>query len=431
MRLLKYIIFASSMFVYSYGGCIDLLSISYDEAIKRAKKENKIIFFQLYSSDCAECNNVAKRRLESEELDELFEQVIAVRIDPTSKNAKLITNKYRIKPEAPSSLIVDKEGNFISAMLYRTTSNSDEYFKMTALAINRKNNPPLKQMETKYSKGDYTINFLEIFIEKLSKYRFETEQLLDEYAEKLTIAQAMSPEKLLFLIKHSSIIESRVDKVIQLTPADIFDSIFLSLDYEERVKINRRKIHESKQLAIRNQDQPYMRKVAGFTRSAYSDTKDPHKYYNREMLDFYKEVNDSLQYVKLAIRHYRQYYKDLNLDSISQVELSKTVDRNGKKVKSPRFYTVGNKINEMAWKVYELTKDTPHLQSALKWSKATLAYKYAPYTDTYAHILYELGNHQEAIQWQQMAISQTRMLSPEKRQKLEEALRKMKNGDLD
>ena len=80
--------------------------------------------------------------------------------------------------------------------------------------------------------------------------------------------------------------------------------------------------------------------------------------------------------------------------------------------------------------VYEFTDDTPHLQSALKWAKSTLVYEYAPYTDTYAHLLYQLGNHQEAIQWQEKAIGQTRMLLPDKKHLLEEELEKMKNGNL-
>ena len=135
MNVSKCIIFLISLLISLSGRCVDLLDISHHEAIKRAKKENKVVFFQLYSGECGQCDEVAKRGLSGKALDELFEQVIAVGIEPTSSDAEFITNKYRLKPEASSSLIIDKEGNFISAMLYRTTSNSDDYFKLVALAL--------------------------------------------------------------------------------------------------------------------------------------------------------------------------------------------------------------------------------------------------------------------------------------------------------
>jgi len=56
-------------------------------------------------------------------------------------------------------------------------------------------------------------------------------------------------------------------------------------------------------------------------------------------------------------------------------------------------------LNEVSWKFFEKVTDTKALENALRWSKRSLEIypENHMYIDTYANLLYKLGQKQEAI----------------------------------
>ncbi|WP_232538858.1 glycoside hydrolase family 2 protein [Chitinophaga tropicalis] len=82
-------------------------------------------------------------------------------------------------------------------------------------------------------------------------------------------------------------------------------------------------------------------------------------------------------------------------------------------------------LNNYAWFIFENISDTNSLNKALHWSRMSLDIKMTPSTiDTYANILYKLGQKDKAIEWEQKAIELDPGASGFK-----QTLEKMKKGE--
>ncbi len=89
--------------------------------------------------------------------------------------------------------------------------------------------------------------------------------------------------------------------------------------------------------------------------------------------------------------------------------------------------------NESAWAVFQHDNDRRDLNLALEWSKYSIDSvdaedfsSRAGYTDTYANLLYKLGRKDEAIEWEENAVT----LNPNPKDlQFEETLKKMKAGE--
>jgi tetratricopeptide (TPR) repeat protein len=79
-----------------------------------------------------------------------------------------------------------------------------------------------------------------------------------------------------------------------------------------------------------------------------------------------------------------------------------------------------------AWNFYEKINDKKMLEKALEWSRKTveLENKYA-YLDTYAALLYKMGNKKEAQKYAELAIKKAKE-EKEDASETEELLKKIK-----
>jgi len=85
-------------------------------------------------------------------------------------------------------------------------------------------------------------------------------------------------------------------------------------------------------------------------------------------------------------------------------------------------------LNEYAWTVFQNCSDETCLKNALEWSKRSFEKEQNPaYMDTYANLLYRLGRKDEAIEWEQKALS---LVTTEDQKKgYQQTIEKMKAGE--
>ncbi|MCA5003694.1 thioredoxin family protein [Sphingobacterium bovistauri] len=86
-----------------------------------------------------------------------------------------------------------------------------------------------------------------------------------------------------------------------------------------------------------------------------------------------------------------------------------------------------NQLNQYAWTFFEECSDKEGLKSALKWSKLSLDKEpnEAALLDTYANLLYKLGDKENALIWQEKAVNAA---SEDLKEELSANLDKMKQG---
>ncbi|MBN9297454.1 MAG: DUF255 domain-containing protein [Filimonas sp.] len=84
-------------------------------------------------------------------------------------------------------------------------------------------------------------------------------------------------------------------------------------------------------------------------------------------------------------------------------------------------------LNSYAWTVFENCPDMKCVKEALDWSKSSFKDNNNPaFIDTYANILYKMGNKEEALKWEEKAVS---LASENEKQTYQETIDKMKKGE--
>lgn len=86
-----------------------------------------------------------------------------------------------------------------------------------------------------------------------------------------------------------------------------------------------------------------------------------------------------------------------------------------------------DELNNFAWAVFEHCKDMTCVKEALEWSRRSFKDKEDPmFIDTYANILYKMGNKEEAIKWEEKALA---LAGEGDRKTFSATLEKMRKGE--
>lgn len=413
----------------AYGQPLKYANLSFSEALVKAKKSNQLVYIQL-ESDCDQCNSIANEGLSGNEIGELFGKFVCIKVGFNNKEYKKIISNYRIFPNYPSSLFVDSYGNYLASMLNQSTTNRNQYIKLAANAMANEKNPPFKKYTDASSNRKSDKELQKEYITKLNEMNLNIADLVEKYAETLTLKELSDTAELKFLIRTAPIVNSNMYKLIHYN-SELYQKVFESIPLDERIRINQKVIARSKEKAIRESDRNYLYAVSSFLAGTYNkDYKAAQKATNNLLMDFYKAIKDSSQYYGLAKQYYIVNIKTLKMDSVCSAELNLTISRpDGAIIKGGSLYKTGNQLNNMAFSLLLLSSDKEYLGFALKLSEQTLRYNYPPFIDTYAQILYKLGGKKDAIDWQQKAVNLSGSLHQPSNQ-LKEVLDKMKNGSL-
>jgi len=169
--------------------------------------------------------------------------------------------------------------------------------------------------------------------------------------------------------------------------------------------------------AIEEKNESLAYRVATFARNTNDrNTQAGIKAFDMNMLNYYRETNDTINYLARAIYYYDRYYMIVNADSVKRIDSlrqnpqSLTVAGDAMITKkmityAPIGQTFTRELNNGAWSFYKMTSDLLHLKKALQWAKRANDFYDSPEAmDTYARLLYRTGSLQEAIDWETKAI---------------------------
>ena len=171
--------------------------------------------------------------------------------------------------------------------------------------------------------------------------------------------------------------------------------------------------------AIDEKNESFAYRVATFARNTNDNNVQAGiKVYDMHMLNYYRETNDTINYLVMAIHYYDRYFMIVNPDSIKRMDSLRlgpqtrtvTVPVDAMVTKkmisyAPIGQNYARELNNGAWSFYKMTRDPLHLKKALQWAKrANDFFDSAEAMDTYARLLYRTGSLQEAIDWETKAI---------------------------
>ena len=150
--------------------------------------------------------------------------------------------------------------------------------------------------------------------------------------------------------------------------------------------------------------------------------------YQSNIIEYYREVKDSTNFLNTLDLFVYNFYMNLSADSIKKLspdlkesEKKKmllltrniptdTADKGRLLLAGANAHpnTIPDELNNAAWDFYLHSKSERHyLNKAVEWSKRSIDFYQKPeYYDTLAHLLYRLGNYDDAEKAQFKAIEE-------------------------
>lgn len=420
---------------------------SWADAVKKAKKQKKLLFLHLDKPDCGGCSEVASVAFNSPLTREKFGvNFISFRTDGTTGIGKELADKLEVEC-VPSSVFVDTD-EYPLARFCGTTSLDRAYLEKAEEAINKNRELPMKSLVESYEKGDRSPALLRRYMDRRREMGLSTTDLLTEYVRQLPADSLRSGAVLRFIFEQGPVVGSKADSVFR-SYYPRTDSLYRAVGLKKAIELNVLITNNSIKKAVKDKNLELAYRTAAFRRRTYTnDYKAGAMAYDWVMLRYYRGVQDTLRYLPMAVRYYDQHFMPAKVDSIQNLDnlenqrrmrgvmpAQTSPQRPGMGTMSfmanPNTQRYVSALNQAAWEFYEMTRDTVYLNKALQWSKRTLDYREDPSSmDTYAHILYRLGRKEDALTWQEKAVKLERERNSPLLKGLQTSLDKMQAGTL-
>lgn len=383
--------------------------LSWKDILAKAKKENKFIIMDCFTTWCGPCKYMDKNIFSQKEAGDFFNANylnVKVQFDSTAndndevkswkKDMKEIEKTYGIAAY-PTYLFFDPNGVAVDRKV-GATKEVKEF-----VAVGKEALVPESQYFTQlkmYENGNKDAAFtkkMALWAQKVFDQK-NAAKMAEEYIASIT--DPFTNENLDFIIKFTSKTTDRGFALFMENKEKV-DAILGNGKSESKVKAV---LFAQYAGPVLNAGLKQMNPVApDFSALANNLAKYP--AYADELTSKTKVI-------------YYQNKKDWNN---FQSEVVSFMNKYGDKANA-------NELNTYAWAVFENCKDMTCISQALEWSKRSFAENQNPlFMDTYANILYKMGKTQEAIGIEEKAMALA--ADDASKKSLQTTLDKMKKGD--
>jgi len=418
---------ASLLFLGAANSQVQFKDLSLQEALQQAKAADKIVLLMIESPTCIQCNEVTLQGFSNPILARsINSSCITLKINQDSKNFGTLDSLYNIGSSF-GLLFLNADGDF----LHRYSASSTyyiTYMEQLNKALDRKDHPDteFKQLQNEYNSGKREFGLLYKLVAKKNEWVLEHDQLTEEMVNLAPRDSATSLSFLEFLAEQAPIIDSKASQYMRKDTRNFNDAWYL-MSLQKRSSLNNKIIFKSKSKAIKEKNRGYAERVANFSAGTQTDRNQGRKSHDRNIIDYYKGIKDSSNFLFLSIKYYDQYLMSISVDSVQRADsirrrelfATATTDRmmqpGGNEVirrsapYAPVTQYFTNELNDGAWTIYIYTHDLFYTAKALAWAKRANEFYDSPEAmDTYARLLYRTGNKEEAVNWEEKAVQVTK-----------------------
>lgn len=381
--------------------------LTWNQIKEKAAKENKYIFVDCFTTWCGPCKYMSSTIFPQAKVGDFFNANFVnakIQMDKTKNDSEDVKSWYEeasrfakdYKVAAyPTFLVFDPKGNLVHRIV--GGGEADDFIAKAKKALN-----PETQYETLLAKFNADPTNLTVAQQMVTAaaeaYDQETESKAKNILfSSLTDDQLLTKENLSLLLSAAKQVDSKAFNLINDNKAK-FDAI------SDKVNAN----DFLAQLVVNQSVTDKMK------------AKQPVDFaeIEKELNQKYPTINTE----KASLEIQPSYYAYVKNFPALKDSFNAYLAKYGATV-------TGQKLNSMAWSIFENCDDPACLKAAAEWSKLSLdKEKDTPaYLDTFANLLYRLGDKDTAIKTQEKAISLITDQS-EKEQYLA-TLEKMKKGE--
>jgi thiol-disulfide isomerase/thioredoxin len=428
-----------SLFAFSQG--IQFEHGTWKEVLQKAQQTNKPIFIDVYTSWCGPCRMMSQNVFPLVEVGKAYNaNFICYQVDAEKGDGIEIAKKYGVNA-FPTYLFLKADGAIFSrAIGYK---EAKDFIAESKSALADMNDPkPIAIWEKEYIEQKNNPAFLLDYMTKKSKLGMSNATLFDEYL-KLTPEEGLTSDTIVKIyIKEGQ--QMRVNsfafenllknKNKYIGKLFGFVSVYLQAGVMNTVyDAAKSKNDQLLATAIKAYDQI----------PEISSLKQKAEIY----MEYYQRTGETDNYLKYATDFCNNYLLKISIDSIDKKDqlvlqnfeehinsaaFSKLDSTSLAQLKTDLTHAERNKIgeslNSVAWQIFNGASNKNALQDALSWSSHSLELspKNVAWLDTYANLLYKLGQKEQAIAKEEEAL---RYIGKKDNKWLEETLAKMKAGE--
>ena len=331
-----------------------------NDALTKAKQENKLVFIDAYASWCGPCKMMAAKIFPQKEVGDYFNaHFVNLKLDMEKPENLEIAKKYKVQAY-PTYLFLNTDGEVVHQALGGMPA--EEFIKVAKQAGDTENNA--MAIAKKIKNGDRSAETLKKYFE-INPYDKDNEKLAMDYLSKLPDNEKCGKDAWQFF--------SQYVRNPQSEPFQYF--------------LKNRKLFEEK-IGKKEADN----KIMGMF--AYVYQTDKANFENMKSIDpvLFEKTKASLQMNEAYTKFARSKEDKAAWNNLMKVAASymSSADRKS------------GELNNLSWMVYENYKkfnDKVSLKNALGWAKRAvdLAPEQSYILDTYAHLLYASGKKKEAV----------------------------------
>ncbi|MEO9872119.1 thioredoxin family protein [Ekhidna sp.] len=341
---------------------------TWEESLRKAKQQNKLIFLDAYAEWCEPCKEMEEYTFSDLEVSNYYNSnFINVHMDMEDYPGVELAEHYTVSV-FPSLLFIDGDGKVI----HRGCGAMDatQFLDLANEALS--DSKTLASLENRYDQGDRSVDFMLDYLELLEEACLDAEKFASNYLNSVNVNDLANETAWEVFATYQWDIYSREFQYVQknkpafenklgqdIVDAKLYDT-YLS-QYQE--------IFESEEL---------------------------HDFAMRALLHQMKDISfvgsDTL---KLMMNlHYAEFtenwisYADFAIELVGMTE-----------IEDP------DQLNELAWKFYLFVENRNQLEIASSWAQQAVDELPEPSNiDTYASLQFKLGNKKKAIELEKRAL---------------------------
>ncbi len=372
------------------GGIQFLNDTIFENVLKLAQQEQKMIFIDCYAVWCGPCNFMFREIFPDEKVGEFHNKnFINLKYDMEQPYGMKIREKYEVKG-FPTYLYLSPEGELIHRGI-GATRDAESFLEISKTALSGDNS--FKVIAERVRKGDRTASTLLEYL-NLNFRAPETEQIITEHFRIVADEEKFSEASWKLFNEHLNVIDSEPFRFFLDNRAK-YAELFGAKAVED-------KLYNAFSAVFRASPETYEQ----------LETIDPELFQRNKLEMAYRGPSGRFIRDKTNAEHWK--------DMVAGAE----VFING-------GHVTPIQLNSIAWIIYENYEqfnDRNALRKAEQWSKQTLSAEPGNpvFNNTYAHILFAMGNRRAAITQQEKAVALAKSTGSANLARYEESLQRFR-----
>jgi len=206
-----------------YAQGIQFEHITFEEALKKAKEQNKLIFIDFYTVWCAPCKGMSKNVFPDATVGELYnKEFINIKLDAEKEGLKIV-RKYEVMAY-PNLRFIDGDGK----MAYKKVGGLDipKTLQMGNAALNSlKSNYSLTQLKEEFPNKQNDELFLKLYYTKLIEYGENPTEGIEAWLKVQTEIKENDVDMMEFFLENSKYIicDGKADQIFTTNYDEFMD----------------------------------------------------------------------------------------------------------------------------------------------------------------------------------------------------------------